>query len=238
MKLFFAILEDDVNLLKYYKSEVEGILEKHGIPGEVVCATDNPDYFMNIIKTCKVNVCIIDINLRTNTNGMQVAREIRNLKIPTEIIFITGHLQYMKNAFIVRAFDYLEKPITTEDMERCLMRLYKDIDIEKPINQEVIKIKSGTVVYHVPVDEIIYVEHSNFKSIIVAGDKRIESYETLANLAKELPKDKFKQCHRAIWVNNGYIESVDLGNYEIKLKNGMRCSLGKTFRKEFAKYEV
>jgi len=238
MKLFFAILEDDRNILRYYESEIESILEKNKIPGKVICASDDPEHFMSIVKTYTVNVCIIDINLKKGTNGMHIAREIRRLKIPTEIIFITGHLQYMKDAFVVRAFDYIEKPVTYESLAKCILRLYRDIDIEKSTKQKVIKVKSGTAIYHIPVDEIFYIEHFNFKSIIMTEDRKIETYESLVNLAKMLPKDKFKQCHRSIWVNTSYIDMVDLKNDEIKLKNGMRCSLGKTFRKGFSKYAV
>jgi len=237
MELFFAVLEDDVNLLKYYKLEIENVLEKHNIPGEVVCATDNPELFKNSVRSGKVNVCIIDINLKTNTNGMQLAKEIREERIPVEIIFVTGHLQYMKSAFQVRAFDYLEKPVTAEDFERCLLRLHKEMDVETAAKHEVFKVKSGTVVYHIPMDDIIFVEHNGLKSVIVTKDKNIETYETLANLARELPKDKFKQCHRSIWVNIDHIEAVSLGSDKITFRNGMQCSLSRTFRKEFAKYE-
>lgn len=238
MNLFFAILEDDINLLKYYKSEIEGILQKHCISGGVVCATDNPVLFMDMVKTFKANVCIIDINLKTNTNGMQIARDIRSLKIPAEIIFITGHLQYMKNAFQVRAFDYIEKPVTGESMEKCILRLYREMDPKAVTRQEVIKVKSGSVVYHIPVDEIMYIEHVSFKSIIITSNKHIETYESLSGIAKALPQGKFKQCHRAIWVNTSQIDCVDLKKDEIRLRNGMRCSLGRTFRKEFAKYAI
>lgn len=238
MKLFFAILDDDRKLLKFYSTEIESILEKHNIPGEIVCASNNPDQFMDIVKTCKANVCMIDINLQTNTNGIQVAKEIRQFKIPTEIVFITGHLQYMKNAFLVRAFDYLEKPVTTEDLAKCILRLYKEIDIDLQVKQGVIKVKSGTMVYHIPAQDIIYIEHANFKSVILTKDRRIETYESLANIAKELPSNLFRQCHRAIWVNIAYIDSIDMSSSIIKFNNGMECSLGKTFKKEFLDYAL
>jgi two-component system response regulator AgrA len=238
MGLFLAILEDDKNLLTYYKVEIEKFLKAHDVPGEVVVATQNPDLFLEGVKNGRANVCIIDINLRTNTNGMQVALEIRKAKVPAEIIFITGHLQYMKAAFVVRAFDYLEKPVTSERLAKCLLRLYKEISTKDNTKQEVIKVKSGTSIYHISVNDILFVEHYNYKSVIVTRNRRIETYETLANLAKELPDDKFKQCHRAIWVNTLFIDTVDLGKNEIILKNGMKCSIGKTFRKGFSEYEI
>jgi two-component system response regulator AgrA len=238
MGLFFAILEDDKNLLKYYKVEIEKLLKAHGIPGEVVTAAQDPDVFMESVKSGRPNVCIIDINLKANTNGMQVALEIRKARIPVEIIFITGHLQYMKTAFLVRAFDYLEKPVTPERLAKCLLRLYKGMSTGDDTNQAVIKVKSGTSIYHIPVNEILFVEHCNYKSVVVTGSRKIETYETLANLAKELPGDRFRQCHRAIWVNTSFIDAVDLGENEIILKNGMKCSLGKTFRKEFSEREI
>ena len=238
MGLFFAILEDDKNLLKYYKVEIEKLLEIHSIPGEVVTATRDPDVFMESVKSGRPNVCIIDINLKANTNGMHIALEIRKARIPVEIIFITGHLQYMKTAFMVRAFDYLEKPVTPERLAKCLLRLYKGIITGDNNNKAVIKVKSGTSIYHVPVNDILFVEHYNYKSVVVTESRRIETYETLANLAKELPGDRFKQCHRAIWVNTSFIDVVDLKKNEIILKNGMKCSLGKTFRKEFSEYEI
>lgn len=237
MKLVFAVLEDDKELLRFYKAEIAAILGKCGIEGEVACAVDNPEQFIEVLKKGNINVCIVDINLKGNANGMQVAKVIRQMKIPVEVIFITGHLQYMKNAFEVRAFDYLEKPVTVEDLERCIKRVYKEMDVGLHTRQDVVKIKSGTVIYHVPVNDIFYIEHSGFKTVLLTKDRRIETYETLANVAKELPEGHFKQCHRAIWVNLEYIMAVDYNQNTIQLKNGMQCSLGKTFRKEFTQYE-
>ncbi|RCX09625.1 LytTR family two component transcriptional regulator [Anaerobacterium chartisolvens] len=238
MRLDFAILEDEKDLLRYYKSEIEILLKKNDMEGKVVCATVNPNEFVNFVKSCEVNVCIIDINLNANINGMYIAKEIRKLKIPTEIVFVTGHLQYMKDAFYVRAFDYLEKPVTSEELEKCIKRLNKEMDINSLLKQEVIKIKSGTVVYHIPADDILYIEHFEFKSIVVTNNRRIETYESLTNLAKQLPAGIFKQCHRAVWINVNHIDFVDPNKGIIMLKNGNGCSLGKTYKKEFLHYAI
>lgn len=237
MKLGFAILEDNRNLLDYYCTEINKVLKKRQIEGEVVYTADHAEEFVKTIKSGIANVCMLDINLKSDMNGMHIAREIRKSRLPVEIVFITGHLQYMKSAFQVRAFDYLEKPVTSDDLERCILRLHRDIHAETLVKQKVVCIKSGTTIYHLPVDDILFIDHSNSKTTIHTHERKIETYETLTGVAEKLPRDSFIQCHRAIWVNTRQIYSVDCSKGIITLKSGACCSLGKKYRKGFASYE-
>ena len=54
-------------------------------------------------------------------NGLETARELRRKDVTSKIIFATNYMQFVYEAFEVRAFRFLRKPIKTE-------QLYKAID--------------------------------------------------------------------------------------------------------------
>ena len=66
---------------------------------------------------------------RNEWNGR--SRKIDEMDKDIKIIFITGHNQYMGNAFKVSAFDYLHKPLNKEDLRNTLIRL--NAKLVKPV---------------------------------------------------------------------------------------------------------
>lgn len=230
-ELLIAIIDDDRDLLYYLENEIESIIAKNNLPAKIVCTTVKPLEFLSVVEEGKINVCFIDINLKSDVNGMYLAERIRSSSSHVEIIFITGHLQYMKNAFQVRAFDYIEKPATTEVLEKCLLRLHKELASCSYANKETVGIKSGPYIYYVSINDIMYIEHNGFKTIVHCKSRNIETYETLKNIVDRLPAVKFKQCHRSICVNTEYVDRIS--SKEIYLTNGEICILSEKFRKEF-----
>ncbi|MCR4435980.1 MAG: LytTR family DNA-binding domain-containing protein [Clostridiales bacterium] len=230
-ELLISLIDDDKELLYFYENEMEKIIQKNKLQAKIVCITNKTTEFLKIVEEGKTNVCFIDINLKCETNGMHLAENIRDLNVPVEIIFVTGHLQYMKNAFQVRAFDYIEKPVTTEVLEKCLLRLHKEIIQHTPVNRETIEIKSGPYVYYIAVNDIYYIEHNGLKTIIHSKNRTLETYDSLKTIADKLPEGKFKQCHRSFYINTDYIDRVS--SKEILLTNGETCMLSEKFRKDF-----
>lgn len=233
MNLVFGILDDEKTLLKFYKKQIALILERNGIDGTIACLASKPEVLLKALKKGEINTCIVDIDLKAELDGIQVAEAIRQLNCPAEVIFITAHPQYMRNAFTVKAFDYLEKPITQAELEKCIVRLHRERNSEPAENLDLIRIKSGTVLYHLDAKDIFYIHHKGFKTVIHAKDKPVDTAETLANVVRDLPRDSFRQCHRSTWVNLHHVSKVDLTTSRIFLKDGSVCELSRSFRKEF-----
>ncbi len=225
--LSIAILDDNIRLLEDYEQLLPVLFKKNNIKGQVVIATTDYREFIQEVRGQSVNVCIIDINLRSEVNGIFIAKCLRKEKVKAEIIFCTGMLEFMKEAFDVNAYHFIVKPVARK-LEQCLIKLNKEIE-EREIAKKIIEIKTGSQVFYIPYDSISHICRDGTKSVIYLKNRIIEVYDSLESLISQLNDERFIRCHRAIIINKDYLDYVDKKSKDIVLTNGFRCKLGTTY---------
>lgn len=225
--LSIAILDDNIMLLEEYEQLLPAWFKKNNIKGHIVVATTDYKEFICEVRKHSVNVCIIDINLRSEVNGMYIAKCLRKEKVKAEIIFCTGMLEFMQQAFDVNAYHFIVKPIS-RNLEKCLIKLSKEIE-ERESRKNIIELKSGSRIYYIPLDSISHICREGTKSIIYANNRIIEVYDSLESLISQLNDMKFIRCHRAVIINKDYLDYVDKRKKDLVLTNGFTCKLGSTF---------
>lgn len=233
--LSIAILDDNEKLLEEYEQLIPALFKKNNIEGQIVIATSDYREFIREVRNQSVNVCIIDINLRSDVNGIYIAKRIRKEKLKTEIIFCTGMLEFMHDAFDVNAYHFVLKPIS-RNLEKCLVKLSKEIDERKKTNG-IIEIKSGSRIYYIPLGSISHICREGTKSIIYTKNHIIEVYESLESMLAQINDKRFIRCHRAIIINKEYLDYVDKKNKDIVLTNGFKCKLGMRYGSIFSQTE-
>ena len=67
-------------------------------------------------------IAFLDINLRADS-GIDLAKRLKEIVPDINIIFTTGHRQYMEQAFEMHASGYVVKPVTAEKIRNELMNL-------------------------------------------------------------------------------------------------------------------
>lgn len=225
--LSIAILDDNIKLLEEYEQLLPAWFNKNNIRGQIVIATTDYREFIREIREQSVNVCIIDINLHSEVNGMFIAKCLRKEKVKAEIIFCTGMLEYMHEAFDVNAYHFIVKP-AARNLEKCLIKLNKEIE-ERESGKGIIEIKSGSQVFYIPLDSISHICREGTKSVIYIKNRIIEVYDSLESLISKLNDERFIRCHRAIIINKDYLDYVDKKNKDVVLTNGFRCKIGTTY---------
>lgn len=71
-------------------------------------------------------VAFLDINLRADS-GLDLAKRLIEMNPQINIIFTTGHKQYMERAFEMHVSGYVVKPVTAEKVSRELSNLRKPV---------------------------------------------------------------------------------------------------------------
>ena len=69
----------------------------------------------------KFDLYLLDIEME-NINGIQVGEILRNRGDMTPIVYITNYVSYWRRAYLVHAFDFLQKPIDGD----CICRVLND----------------------------------------------------------------------------------------------------------------
>ena len=81
--LNFVICDDNINLLDRLEKMLETIFSKNNYNASVVFKSDNADDILNYIDNNIADVLMLDINLKSNRSGLELAEEINlNRKKP------------------------------------------------------------------------------------------------------------------------------------------------------------
>jgi DNA-binding LytR/AlgR family response regulator len=165
-------------------------------------------------------------------NGLSIAHHIRDVlnNHSIEIIFITGFAQFMQQAFSVKPIAYLIKPVTEDQLEKELLRLYKELQpkINRPKDYFIIKTNATT--YKFIIEEIIYIEYNGSKVEIHTLYCETQVDVSLCTIINQLNCKKFIQCHRSVYVNSDYVTRVDFKSNEIYLNTGHKCYLSRKYK--------
>lgn len=166
----------------------------------------NNEEINDFIKKSTVDICFLDID-SYEEKGLEIAINIKKANKKSIIIFLSKGEYYVMEAFRLRAFDYLIKPLT----EDIIINLWEDIkerleeiDKLKKYDNE-LSIANKENGFKVKYEKILYFEKKLRKIRVVCDDKVIEYYGVFKDLYKSLDNTCFTQCHQSFIVNNDKI---------------------------------
>lgn len=95
---------------------------KEAEPGANIYAFKSPFEVLEFVKHNYCEVIFLDIKL-DGMNGFALCKLLRKYIPNINIIFVTGHSEYMGEAFLLRVSGYILKPPTREAIEKELKDL-------------------------------------------------------------------------------------------------------------------
>jgi DNA-binding LytR/AlgR family response regulator len=201
MALTVGICDDcpeQIELLKGYLHRFED-----GTGLTVVGSTD-PEEFLAELKENKPDLVFLDIDLG-EWNGITLGETIKTTYEAAIIVYITAYEEYALEAFRVRAFHYLLKPLTEEKFNQVFQEataLFKKIAIEKP-GKKSFTVRRKDEIIALDYDDIDYFEKIGHKIKVYTGDGDLDFYGNFIKLLDAIDPDFFVQCHQ------GYIVNID-----------------------------
>lgn len=166
-----------------------------------------------------IHVFLLDIEM-PDVDGLTIGKYIKYIDSGAIIVYITGFRNYAVDAFGVRAFNYMMKPITYEGF----LPIFKE-SLSQAQNKHVSKNferyflvdkKEGS--YKINYDDILYFEKYLHKIIAVTEVGEHEFYGSFKVLKDKLEMNSFVQCHQSYIVNLNKIDSYKL--QQLTLKKG------------------
>lgn len=223
--LNFVLCDDNFSVLTKLHKMLDAIFIKNNYDATIVFESDNPIDIINYSKDNFVNVFILDIDLKSEINGLYLASELRKHNKNAYIIFTTGHIEYVLQAYKVKTFDFLPKPIVYERLEDTIIRLFNDIC---STNNKFIRLSNKTILNQ---NDIDYIKRDGMKLVFCASGNTFETYSSF-NKIENCLSENFVRCHKSYIVNIKNIVTVDFTNNIIKFKNDC-CYIGPKYKSEF-----
>ena len=115
-----------------------------------------------------------------------MAREIKERNAPGKIIFITGGNDYVTEAFELKAFSYIQKPVEYEKFSKVLSHALETV--EKVKYMEVMVDREPERIY---LEDVEYVETMGRRLLIHLHEDDMETYMSMKAFMDQHGKDDF-----------------------------------------------
>lgn len=214
-----AICDDTQSDLDNLQSIINEYFKQHNINIDIESYTD-PEKLINKVKFFSINeydFYILDVIMQQN--GIDVAAKIRELEKNTPIIFATSSKEYAVDAFRVRAFDYILKPLDKNQVFECLKRVIEHLN-RKPKSVISIKTIDHELVF-IDIKNITFVESNERRmSIHLVNKDVVVTTSIRTKFLDSIPFDyenfNFLCCHNSFIVNMNCIKAINDTSFVLK----------------------
>lgn len=224
-----AICDDE----KYIVEEIQMLLiewcEKCGIEVEVNSFLNGKDLIKYIESGKTYDLIYLDIQM-DQKDGIQTAKDIRNLDKDVYIIYVSGYDFYIEDIFDVSATNFIRKPIKKDRFQKLLYQIYEKISnrvlyFECTIGSEIKRITFHEIVFFESIGRIV--------KIHLRDGEVISFYGKLKDIEKEISNKNlaFIRVHQSFLVNFGYI--TNRARNELKVTTGELIPISRDRQKEF-----
>lgn len=237
------ICEDNDNQRQQIETIVKDTLKKMDKSIDIALSADNPEDIIRYLQDGIKNTYLyfLDIDLRSDINGVELAKKIRRYDPMGYIVFVTSHaeLTMLTFEYKVQAMDYIVKNNLDDLRDKiadCINEAYNDRINSKSLSTNSISVNIGNTIKYFNLDDILFFETTgkDHKIRIHTVDEQIEFYGTLREIEKKVTKDYYKP-HRSYLVNTKKIKSIDKEALIIHMINDECCYIAARYLKGLLK---
>lgn len=219
-----AIVEDDPADLARLTQCLQQYEQEQGEHFSVK-SFSNPSDFLNAYQS-GCDLVFLDIELPV-FNGVEVARQLREIDCVVTLVFITNMEQYAVNGYEVDALDFVVKPI---NYYRFSSMLRKALRIIARRGEKEVIVQSSGAITRLRASQIHYVEIRDHLLIYHTDNGRVESWGRLSDVEAELADHHFARCSSSHLVNLRHVISVSGNDVDVA---GTRLPVSQRRKKAF-----
>lgn len=157
------------------------------------------------------DLVFLDIEMPGNS-GMVTAMKLRERAAETKIVFLTSHKEYVYEAFKVKAFRFLNKPVSAAKVRETLA----DFVSEYRENETIIINQKGKV-FEVAISQVVYLEAFGDGTYIYDKYGRVYSSALqLREWEERLSEKGFFRIHKSYMVSLQFVECRENELLELK----------------------
>ena len=208
------IVEDE----KMIRQGIRAMIQRSGVPVEVVTECSNGEMAMDILRSQKVDVMFTDIRMPKMT-GIELVQKIQELPEKPMVVAVSGYADFSYAVEMLRigAREYLLKPIEREKLWDIMKKLEQEL-VESRKNCQTSKRLGHQQLKYLMLNEKITEEELNMMQSEYESEFDLDAYYIYALNSKEIEttEEKYIYLHNV----EGYdIYLVSDKNAPLLLKN-------------------
>lgn len=202
-----VILDDENDSLEY----IVMLVNQHAPEINIISTYNDSVQALKEILQFKPELIILDIDM-PNIDGLELISQVRNIYNPY-IIFVTGYDRYMIEALRIRAFDFLIKPIITQEFIDAINRIQLDNIHQKESeiipSVDCILINRADKCILLSISEIDYiVADGPYSEITDSEGNKIICSKPLKHFEILLNKQKLSRLQKSLLINLKNIKEI------------------------------
>jgi two-component system LytT family response regulator len=184
------------------------------------------------IESLQPDILFLDIEM-PDIRGIDF---IKTLNYKPAIILTTAYAEYALQGFELDVTDYLLKPIPFDRFLQAVNKVVRNMESSKTNTAENEKdflfAKTGYKSVKINYKDILYIEGLKEYVGIHTEDARFLKLDSLLNLEKSLPSDKFLRVHKSFIINIDHVKSHFGNTIEI---SGKEIPIGRVYKERILK---
>lgn len=158
----------------------------------------------------EIDLIFLDIEME-GSNGMEIAKQLRSGDKSLQIVFVTGHADFVFEGYSVGALGYLLKPPAGSKLDDILTRAMAALHLNA---NEVFLCSNSEGTYRIPKASIRYFSSEKRVVTCVAHARSYRFYARLNDVEQEVGA-AFVRIHQRYLVNAAAVEHIDGGAVQI-----------------------
>jgi len=226
-KTNILVVEDESIVSK----DIQHSLKKLGY--HVVGAAATGEKALELVRSERPDIVLMDIMLKGDMNGIETAEIIRNeLAIP--VVFLTAYADEstLAKAKVTEPYGYIIKPFKEIDLHTSIeMAIYKhgkeqeiirerdllfSIVENKEVSADFIFVKSNSRLVKLKTEDIYYIEALKDYVVIHTADTRYTIHSTMKDIENKMGTTDFIRVHRSFIVRLDKIASIEFPNLTLE----------------------
>ena len=224
------ICEDNKNHLTILQKYITNFILMEGLDMQIVLSTSDPHMILKELLTSKnTGLFFLDIDLKSNMNGLALAQRIRQIQPRCFIVFITSHseMSFLTFQYKVEALDFIIKD-TTEHIKTKIRECLLDVNNKyTSLNNNITRTftiaqndKRIAIEYN---DIVFFQTSSNIHKVILHAQKRIIEFTGHLKDIEQQLDNRFYRYHTSYIINKDNIVDVDFKELIVHMNNGEIC---------------
>jgi len=219
-----GICEDEAVFLEFEEKRIREFFAKQGEKTDVESFADGIQLLEQMKQGERYDLLLLDLQMQ-QSDGMEVAAEVRKYDRTVPIIFVTGVENRAVEGYHVDALDYVIKAELDTRLEAALSRF---LNRRKESTIAFDTAEGETVV--LAFSDILWVESEKRGVKIVTATESYYSAQPIGKVAAQLPEGQFMEIYKAIFAQLRAIKRM--GNDSVEMANGETLPLSRRKRKQ------
>jgi len=242
--LKIVIFEDDLQQRKRIENIISDCIKNLGMNAEIDLVTSEAVQLQAYVDRSLNNndkyirTYFLDIDLKQELTGLDLAHYIRTKDVNAYIIFITFMQRHIKNVFRYKTFDFISKTYfdqLSENIKSVMQRLKDDYDqfygtVKKKIT---LKFENDEIVRSIPINDFIGIKKESNTYVAYTTQGIFRYFSTLQSILDSTENSaNLIRTHQSVIVNMDHIRSIDRNKRKVITTNGIEFDISRRKMKE------